>query len=331
MTIDLRNLRYFLEVCANGSISRAADKMHIAQPAMSMQIKGMEQALGLKLFERVPHGVEMTAPGERLRTHAAELLARFDTALDDVRMLEARAAGPVTLGLPQSMTKLLTVPLVREVRARWPDVQLQIAEMSTGFIPEQLAHKGIDLGLTFQRTANPGIRFEQLAEEALVLIAPPGTRFRSRSKRGKLPTVRFSTLTDYPLIIPAPEHGLRVLLDEYACARHMKFTPLSEVNAIHQLIDVVENGLGCSLLSYASVVQEVAQGRLVAAAITSPSISRPVYLCQRALETASIAVSSVGNLIRELVTQLIHSGDWPAKLHCPSANPVENIQSQRPA
>ena len=82
MSIDIRNLQCFLAVCAAGSISKAAQTMYIAQPAMSMHIKGLETALGLQLFERSAQGVTPTAAGRRLEKHALALLAQFDLALD---------------------------------------------------------------------------------------------------------------------------------------------------------------------------------------------------------------------------------------------------------
>lgn len=311
-SIDLRNLRCFLEVCASGSISKAAEQMHLAQPAMSMQIKGLEEALGLKVFVRTQQGVQLTPAGTRLRKLSIAILTSFDSALEEVRQLDATPSGTVCVGLPQSMAKLLTVPLVREVLERWPEVRLQVAELSTGYIPEQLLLGKIDLGITFQEHANPGLRYAQIARETLVLIAPPGRLSKRRGKKGKLPTIDFFSLEGYPLILPAPEHGLRILLDGFAASNKIALNPIAEVNAIHQLIDVVSSGVGCSLLSYASVMPEVEQGRLSAAEIVDPSISRPVFLARRSTIAPSIAVSCVVNLLNEIVARLIESGSWPA-------------------
>jgi len=313
MPIDLRNLRCFLAVCATRSISRAATHMHIAQPAMSMQIKGLEEELGLQLFERSAHGVQMTAAGLRLEQHAQRLLASFELAMRDVRQLEAAPAGRVTIGLPQSMTKLLTVALLKETLKRWPQVLLQIAELSTGYIPEQLLQGRIDVGLTFEEANSSGLRYEQLAEEKLVLIAPPG-KFAKVHDPKNLEHVHFGSLKKHPLVLPAPEHGLRILLERHASANNLRLAPVAEVNVIQQLIDAVSSGVGYSLLSYASVVQELKQGMLSAAEIINPPISRPVYLAQRVTLQQSIAVSCICNLLCDIVQHLISSGTWPATL-----------------
>jgi LysR family transcriptional regulator, nitrogen assimilation regulatory protein len=313
MAIDLRNLRCFLAVCATRSISRAAEQMHIAQPAMSIQIKGLEEELGLRLFERSAHGVQMTVAGERLERHAQEILASFELAMQDVRRFDAMPSGRVAIGLPQSMTRLLTVPLLSETLRRWPQVQLQIAELSTGYIPEQLLHGHIDIGLTFEEHGNSGLRYEQLAEEKIVLIAPPGKFAQAHGRESPvLERTQFASLGKVPLVLPAPEHGLRILLERYAAASNLKLVPVAEVNVIQQLIDVVSSGVGYSLLSYASVARELKQGSLSAAEIVDPPISRPVYLVLRSTSQQSIAISCICNLLRDISRRLIESGTWPA-------------------
>ncbi|MBB1652817.1 MULTISPECIES: LysR family transcriptional regulator [Delftia] len=311
MSIDLRNLQCFLAVCAAGSISKAAQTVYIAQPAMSMHIKGLEEDLGLQLFERSAQGVKPTEAGLRLEQHARALLAQLAHALDDVRRMETVPGGPLNVGLPQSMAKLLTVPLVKGTLARWPQVRLQVTELSTGYIPQQLLQGQIDIGITFQKHGSSGVVYELLAEETLVLIAPPG---QLAAKGKKLSQVRLASLAHYPLILPAPEHGLRILLDKLSSVHRLQWVPVAQVNAIHQIIDLVADGVGCSLLSYASVFQEIRSGKLSAAEITDPAISRPVYIARRCTDGPSMAQSSVCNLLRAITAELIGDGRWPARL-----------------
>ena len=171
MSIDVRGLRCFLAVVSAGSISRAAENMHLAQPALSLQIKHIEQDLGVALFMRSHKGVVLTAAGLRFESHARDILKRLDVACEDVRDLVTDPAGRVAIGLPQSMAKILTVPLVREAIRRWPKVQLQVVELSTGYIPDHLLSGRVDIGLTFQADADSGLLFEHVVDEDLVLLA----------------------------------------------------------------------------------------------------------------------------------------------------------------
>ncbi len=312
MAVDIRNLRCFLAVCSAGSISKAAQVIHIAQPALSMHIKGLEDELGVKLFDRTRRGVRLTPAGTKLEAHAQALIAHFDQAIQEVRRLELTPAGRVTIGLPQSMTKLLTVPLVKETISRWPAVKLQIVELSTGYIPQQVMLGSLDLGITFQSGEQKGLRYVQVANEALVLVAPPGRFAPAKHPTNKLKKVSLAQLQHFPMLLPAKEHGLRVLIDRCLQDNGLEIEPIAEVNVIHQLIDLVSNGVGSTLLSYASVSEEVSQGKLSAAEIRSPSISRPVFLCRSATTAQSMASACVTELLLEIIAKLIADASWPA-------------------
>lgn len=310
MTIDVRALRCFLAVCAAQSMTRAAEAMHMAQPAISMQIKNLEAELGVTLFERTKRGTRLTPAGRRFELRTQALLDELQHAVDEVRGLDTRPAGPVTLGLPQSMSRLLTVPLVAETLRRWPEVKLQVAELSSGFVPQLLARGELDIGITFERHDNPAMSYEHIAEEQLVLLGPAGAL--PATQHGELSTVNMADLQHYPLVMPGREHGLRILIDRIAQAHNVQLVPVAEVNAIHQILDVVSSGVAYGVLSFAAVIQAHQQGRVSAARIASPPLSRPIYLAGLMNEAPSVAVSSIRNLIKQTTRDLIASGDWPA-------------------
>lgn len=315
MAVDVRGLRCFLAVTSTRSISRAAEIMHLAQPALSLQIKHLEKDLGVALFTRTHKGVVPTIAGLRFETHAREILDRLNLACEDIRDLATEPAGRVVVGLPQSMAKLLTVPLVCEVIRRWPKVQLQVSEMSTGRIPGNVQTGHLDIGLTFQADASAGLLFEPIVQEDLVLVAPPG-RFPAVDPRTGQPAkaVRFRDLARHPMILPAPEDGLRALIDGYLRTNGVEVQLLAEVNAISQLISLVSSGVGCTILSYASVRAEVIRGMLSAARLTHPNVSRSVYTCRSATAPLPVAASAVFGLLMDTVRTLIADGQWNARV-----------------
>ncbi|AOY94146.1 LysR family transcriptional regulator [Cupriavidus sp. USMAA2-4] len=327
MPVDVRGLRCFLAVAASGSISRAAEVLHLAQPALSLQIKHLEEALGVALFTRSHKGVVPTAAGQRFESHAREILKRLDLACEDVRDLVTDPEGRVAIGLPQSMAKILTVPLVRETIRRWPKVRLQVIELSTGYIPSHLLSGHIDIGLTFQAGSGSGLLFDHVVDEDLVLVAAPGRLGAGRGRAAPgahgahgasgeplAGTVRLRDLRRYPMILPAGEHGLRALIDGYLRTHEVELDVLAEVNAIPELIALAAAGVGCTILSYASVHAEVRNGWLSAARISHPAVSRPVYLCRSATMPLSIAASAVLDLLGEIVAAQIADGSWPARV-----------------
>jgi DNA-binding transcriptional LysR family regulator len=298
MPVDVRGLRCFLAVVAAGSVSRAAQLLHLAQPALSLQIRHLEETLGVTLFNRSHKGVTPTAAGLRLENHAREILKRLDIACEDVRDQTANPEGRVAIGLPQSMAKILVVPLVREALRRWPRVRLQIIELSTGYIPNHVLSGHLDMGLTFQARTGSGLLFEHMGDEELVLVAQPGRLGAGGQPRR---TVRLRGLRRYPMILPAREHSLRTLIDGHMRTHGVELAVLAEVNAISELIALAAAGVGCSILSYAAIQAELRHGSLSAARITHPAMSRPVYLCRSASLPQSTAASVVQGLLTEIL------------------------------
>lgn len=312
MAFDLRTLRGFVTVCSAGSISRAAERLYVAQPALSLQIRQLEEELGTALFERTPRGVVATAAGEMLLTHATDILRRVDVAYEAVRMAVSQPQGRVAVGLPQSLAKLLTVPLVKEVCAEWPGVDLQIIEQSTGYIPQALLTGHIDIGMTFGGTPESGLRVDRVLEERLLLVGPPGAlSVAPRRDITKTKGVSFAKLAGYPLILPAGLHGLRSLIDRYSATHGTSLNVIAEVNAIPELIALAAAGAGFTILSHAAVQEEWQQGLVSCARIAEDGMTRQVFLCRAAALPASLAVNAVWQRLLAITARLVSTGQWP--------------------
>ncbi len=312
MSIDLRGLRNFVAVASAGSISRAAENQHIAQPALSTQIKLIEEELGARLFERNSRGVRLTATGERFLTHAIDILKRVEVASEDVRAAIKEPSGRVALGLPQSLAKFLTVPLVSEIVTRWPKIQFQMIEMSTGYIPDYLVKGHIDLGLTFGMDEGAGIRFTHLVDEELVFVTSPkqldGIPLSARETTAGIP---LKTLKHFKMILPTRTHSLRRRIDEFLAIESESLNVIVEVNTIPQLIELTAADVGSTILSYAAVSADLMTSKLTALRMIEPKMFRPVYLCRSAITPLSIAVSSVQDLLQEMVKEMVTVGSWP--------------------
>lgn len=315
MSVDIRALRYFSTVAMRGSFSRAAEQLHVAQPALSLQVRRLEESLGTRLLERQPRGVALTPSGEKFLAYADDILRRLEAACDDMRASAAEPVGTVSVGMPQSMAKLLTVPLVRQALRRWPKVALRMVELNTGYVPEFIAAGRIDIGLVFfAQTAHP-LRMRHLVDEELVVVGPAG-RFarldrRSWSRAGQVSLAEIARL---PLVLPMTLHSLRELIETYTQRRRLRLNVVAEVNAIPQLIDLVGEGIGYTILSYPSVREAIARGEVSAARIHQPPITRPVYLCRSASVPPTHAVAAMEALVVETADALVRSGHWPATL-----------------
>lgn len=315
MAIDLKAMRYFSAVAMARSFSRAAEQLRIAQPALSLQVKKIEDELGVALLARTSKGAMLTAEGERFLGYATDILRRFETACEDVRASASEPIGKVALGLPQSMAKILTVPLVRESLTRWPKIKLQVIEMNSGYIPGFLSAGHIDMGVMFLAEPAHGFRFRQLVEEKLVLVGPAGAfptivegRWQDASE------VPMSDLAKLKMVLPTGMHSLRELINGYTKRSQLKLNVIAEVNAIPQLIDLAQAGIGFTILSYPSVRSELARGLVSGARISAPAITRQVFLCRSANVPVTHATSAMESMLISKVQALVKDGSWPAEL-----------------
>lgn len=304
MSMSIRAMQCFVAVVSTGSISRAAAALHVAQPALSLLIRNLEEDLGVVLLHRSARGVTPTAAGSRLLAHAREILGRIDAARADVREDINAPRGTVSLAMSMSMAKLLTVPLLRFSLAHWPGVYLKIIESSTGYIPGFVSSGHADLGLTFSDEASVDLRFQHLIDEELVVVSPPAAKpsKRAASDLAGLPSITLRALSALPLVLPGNPHSLRRLLDQYQQREQVQFRIIAEANAIPQLIELAQAGVASTILSYEAVRQEAARGLVVLRRIARPRLTRPVFLCRSDVLPLSMAAAAVSDRVARIIT-----------------------------
>lgn len=312
MRLDLRALRSFVTVASAGSISSAAQSLHIAQPALSVQIKQLEEQLGAALFDRHPRGVALTAVGERLLGHAVEILRRVDVAYDDVRQAVDQPGGRVAIALPQSVAKFVTVPLVQAVVRQWPRIHLQMVEMSSGYIPQQLLHGLVDIGMTFGTEDDARMRFMHVLQEELAFVTTAQQLARHRGGLdGDATHMALHDAARFPMVLPTTTQSLRRVLDAYMAKAGVAPRIVVEVNTIHEILALVAAGIGSTILSFAAVHDMLATRQLLALPVGRPAMSRSIYACRSATLPMSIAATKVHEQLLATIVSLSSSQRWP--------------------
>ncbi|WP_353146257.1 LysR substrate-binding domain-containing protein [Pollutimonas bauzanensis] len=315
MTLDLRSLRSFVAVASAGSISAAAESQHIAQPALSVQVKQLEEHLGTPLFDRHARGVTLTAAGDRFLVHAMGILRRVDVACEDVRSAVDEPSGRVSIALPQSVAKFVTVPLVQNVVRQWPKIRLQMVEMSTGYIPDQLLRGQIDIGVTFGTEDDARLQFSHLMDEELVLATSRHQLLNLRIPPAMLTDgVALKSIDSLPMVLPTTAHSLRRRIEEYLSKESVSLNVIAEVNAIPELIELAVAGVGSTILSFAAINEPMTSGRLLALQIKSPKMTRSIYLGRSATLPMSIAAIKVQDLLHKTIDDLVACGAWPCSV-----------------
>lgn len=306
--MDLRQLRYFLTIVEQGSFSKAAATLNVAQPALSLHVRNMEAELGTALLFRGPRGVVTTEAGDILMRNARVIVDQFAVARDEIRGHDAVPAGEVRLGLPGTISQILSVPLIIEARRRYPQIRLRIAEAMSGFVLEWIKDLRVDLAVLYIPVEDRALVSMAVLAETLWLLGPVGPI-------GDLPplppgAVSYAQIAKLPLILPSASHGLRELLEREGADRDIALNTVVEVDSYANIKGLVEAGLGYSILPFNSIAQEVQSGRLQAWRIAQPELKRAIHLVKPADRPVTKAVLTIEALCREILLDLAAKGKW---------------------
>jgi len=307
--IDLRQLRYFVAIVEQGSLSRAATFLHVAQPALSLHVRNMEADLGTALLFRTPRGVEPTEAGMILLRHARIILDQLTVTEEEIRGHQNDPEGEVRLGVPGTIGQILAVPLISAVHLRYPKIKLRIAEAMSGFILEWMREERVDLAVLYGEAAEHGIRTERLLEERLQFFGPAAER-RGEDLPPAGGELAFGQLAGLPLILPGRGHGLRELLNRHAEAAKHELNTVIDVDSYGNIKSLVQEGLGYSILPENAIAPEVAGNTLRSWAIVDPPMIRSIHLAHSAGRPMTNAVSVVLALTRETLRDLARTGRW---------------------
>ena len=165
--MEIRQLKYFVRIVELGSLTRAAESLYIAQPALSQQMSSLEKDLGVKLLSRSVRGVSVTQAGEAFYRQANTILKQVENARLIVSSEHDHPSGMVSIGIPSSIANVLAVPLFSAVRKKYPDILLEINETPSAFLDELVINGRIDIGLLFNFSRTKGLKLRKLIAESL--------------------------------------------------------------------------------------------------------------------------------------------------------------------
>lgn len=309
--MDLRQLRYFVQVVESGSFSRAADVLHVAQPALSQHVKRMEDELGVALLHRNPQGVQPTEAGSRLHAEGRQILSGFSELPDRVRGAQTLPRGDVRVGLPGTVSELLAVPLIEAVRQNYPDVRIRIIEAMSGYIFDWLRRGEVDLAMLYAIADPRGLAFHLGLSEEICLFARAGQP--APAGMGKQ-AVRLADVDGLPLIAPGKGHGLRELIDTAAAASGIALRPEIEIDSYSQIKRLVESGAGYGILPRMAIDREAEEGRFRIWRFDRPAMTRKVYLAYSTERPLTLAQRAVGQLSWDILRGLVRERAWIASL-----------------
>ena len=287
--MDLKQLEYFVHVVELGGFSRAARVLGVAQPAISRQVRSLEVELRQSLLVRNGRGASPTEAGKRLLLHARGILQQVDHARLDVDESRSAAVGKVVVGLPPTLARHLTLPIVREFRENYPRATLSIVEALSSSILDMLAAGRVDVGLVYNPQPVAAIEARTLFEEPLCLV---GARRGAR----EAVTVRLRDLPRYPLLIPSRPNAIRRLVETRLASLGLRPNVAMEIDAVPAILELVSEGHGFAVLSPRALHGTAVAERLRTRTIVQPRLKSALAIVTSAqrpstpLQEATIAM-----------------------------------------
>ncbi|WP_426036718.1 LysR family transcriptional regulator [Cypionkella sp. TWP1-2-1b2] len=306
--MDVPQLRTILQVAELGSLSKAADRLRIAQPALSRQVRLLEEELGIRLFDRHGRGMVVTEAGKEVLRHAQRIMQELDEIRATVADEDAPLRGQVSIGMPPTVSDILSVPLVSAFQVRHPEARLRIVSAYTGYLLDWLHRGELDVAIMYETRPVRSLRMEPLLEEVLFLIGPPDSGLRP-----DLP-VSFAQVAALKLFLPSLGHGLRTILEQSAQIAGCRLEVPVEADSYSTLKNLVESGHGYTILPLAPIHRDVLVGRLVYAPIEGPTPSRRLMLTYPTDRATPRLARFAGNVMTATASDLVRSGVWSGRL-----------------
>ena len=301
--MNFKQLLYFTRVVDSGSFTKAAQSLHVAQPALGFQIKKLEEELEVELLVRHSRGVETTEAGEALLPRARSLLNELQNTKQFVQSLRGDIRGEVKLGISFNLT--LTTLIIKSALNEMSSVRLTVQECFARQVLQQIEDDALDIGCIYHDPDNsrlrshPHLTYAPLLDDELCLVGACSTIDPNKS------TVRFRELTKLPLVVPAKGFGIHKRLDAGAakCGLQLQFAMenVSE-NLSRQL---AAEGSFYTVKPYGMVESDVFSGRLRTLRIVDPHFRIQMVLVMRKDRVASRAVMAMASLIRRLAKQTV--------------------------
>ncbi|PKO56301.1 MAG: LysR family transcriptional regulator [Betaproteobacteria bacterium HGW-Betaproteobacteria-21] len=297
--MDLKQLEYFVRVAELGSFTRASIALDIAQPALSRQIRLLEVELRQNLLIRNGRGVTTTEAGKLLLEHSRGVLHQIERAKEELSRIRGALTGRVAVGLPPSLSKVLTVPLARKFRERLPEASLSIGEGLSVTMQESLVNGRLDIALLYNTPPSPDIDTIPLAEEDLFLV-------ERRHPKSNLGPVELRELASLPLIIPGRPHSIRMLVEAELASIGFHPKTVLEVDGINGILDLVADGAGCAVLSMNAVTTSGKAETFTTRPIVEPRLRSRLALAVSARRPTTGTQQSTLELLQALCEDLLH-------------------------
>jgi DNA-binding transcriptional LysR family regulator len=270
--MEFRQINYFIALYEEGTVTRAAYRLNIVQPALSMQIGKLEESIGQKLFERTKQGMVPTAVARQMYRLFLPIMCDFSNAEAQVLSGDGAIRGHVSIGLIASITEGVLVDTLSDFSNRYPDVSVSVADGYTSALIDWVSGGRLDAAIVNRPRRPLALDVEHIVEQDMVLVT--GARFEA-AVPDSLSLRELSTL-GVPLVLPTRGHGLRSNIDSFAESESIELSPKFEIDSLVATVRLIEQTPMATIVPRVAVHRKLESGILRAHTITSPRLVRRV-------------------------------------------------------
>ena len=290
--LNLDHLRTFASVIELGGFSAAAQRLNLTQPAVSLQIRQLEQRLGVRLVERIGRRATATAAGQDLLDHVQRIEAAVAGAVDAMAYHATGTVGRVRIGTGGTACIYLLPPILRDLRQRHPTLEIVVSTGNTPDMLKAIEANSIDVGLVTLPAAGRTLQVTPVLDDEFVAIFPTGDTPPK--------TVTAAALAERSVVLYEPGANTRRLIDEWCLGGGALLKPVSELGSVEAIKELVAAGIGCGVLPRMALPAKEVAGKLIVRSL-SPRLYRKLAIVlrrdkplQRGLREVVDALSAVG-------------------------------------
>ncbi|MDQ6923622.1 MAG: LysR family transcriptional regulator [Pseudomonadota bacterium] len=306
--MELRSIQYFVQVADEGCITRTADKIGIAQPALTRHIKQLEAELGTQLLTRLPRGVRLTTSGRDFLDHARAITLEVSRASEHVRAKAQTPHGKVVMGTSPTLAPLLLPGCVARARQQCPTVTLKVVEGFSPQLLDALLTGRLDLALMTNPPRTTALTLTPLCSEPLVVLSSPGAR-------GTRHAFSLAELCGTPLIMTV---GIRTLVEQQLAGFGGGLRIEAMVDSVEAIRRLLISGVGMTIMPVSAFHDEIRMGQLVAYPIEEANLHRILILARPVAEGGSVAIDEIEHIVRGEMAALIQAGIFRMPANAPA-------------
>jgi DNA-binding transcriptional LysR family regulator len=297
--ITVRQLQYFAAVYEEASFSKAAEREHCSQPALSAQIRNLERILNRLLFERSANGVVPTGAGHRFYRHSVAILRSLDAAKIEIVEMSGEIGGPVRAGLIPSVVRGLLPSFLPRFVETHPRIDLRVIQAFSDPLAQAVLAGEVDFAVVLGPPKHEGIEIAKFSACRMALISNPSLGLAPGEP------VRLPELGPLDLVVPSPNHTLRRSIEQRIWTKEIRVGRILEMDTVHGMIDFVRDAAWATLLPMVAVACDLGSDRLCINPVVDPVLDADLYLI-RLSQTAMPAAAQL--LIEELREQAEAAG-----------------------